>query len=197
MRANRLPERLALVGERRDALRHLLADLIPSGSRVVWEIGSGHGHFLTAYAKAHPEKLCLGIDISSDRIARAGRKRERGRVANLHFIRADAEDFLASLPQGVRFATIFILFPDPWPKRRHHKNRVVNPDFLARAAALSQKGAGLFFRSDYEPYFKAVAAMLRDHPDWEERGAGAWPFEEPSVFQKRAPRHFSLEALRR
>jgi tRNA (guanine-N7-)-methyltransferase len=197
LRQNRLPERLALVGDRRDALRHLLGEVIPPGSRFVWEIGSGHGHFLTAYAKAHPERLCMGIDIASDRIARAERKRERAGLANLHFIRADAEDFLASMPGDARFASIFILFPDPWPKRRHHKNRVVRPDFLSAAAARSEKGAGLYFRTDHEPYFREVEAMLGAHPGWSEPAPSAWPFEEATVFQKRAQGHFSLEAVRR
>ena len=88
--------------ERREALRHLLGEMMPPKAAFVWEIGSGHGHFLAAYARAHPEKLCIGIDIASERIGRAERKRERGRIGNLHFIRADAEDFLASTPEGCR-----------------------------------------------------------------------------------------------
>lgn len=196
MRHNRLLERLALVGDRRGALRHLLGEVMPPGSRFVWEIGSGHGHFLAAYAKTHPDRLCIGIDIASDRIARAEQKRERAGLANLHFIRADAEDFLASMPGDARFESIFILFPDPWPKRRHHKNRVVKPDFLSAAAARSELGAGLFFRTDHEPYFMEVAAMLSAHPDWAKAASPAWPFEEATVFQKRAKGHFSLEAVR-
>ncbi len=197
MRPNRHAEQLALVGDRRAALRHVLAGIVPPGTPFVWEIGSGHGHFLAAYAKAHPDRLCVGIDISSDRVARADRKRERAGLGNLHFILADADDFLASMPADSLFTTVFILFPDPWPKRRHHKNRVVRPEFLSAAAARSEKGAGLYFRTDYEPYFRKAEAIVRGHPDWEGQGAPSWPFEEASVFQKRAQRHFSLEARRR
>lgn len=183
--------------ERRQALRGLLGELLPAGAPFVWEIGSGHGHFLAAYARAHPEQLCVGIDIASERIGRAERKRERGQIRNLHFIRADAEDFLDSTPAGCPFSTIFILFPDPWPKRRHHKNRVVNAPFLTALAAKAQRGAGLFFRTDHEPYFREVGALLGAHPDWEVPDAQGWPFEEETVFEKRAARHFSLEARRR
>ena len=190
-------ERTQLVAERRLALRHLLGELIPGGSLFVWEIGCGHGHFLAAYARAHPEQVCIGIDIASERIARADRKRERGQIANLHFVRADAEDFVASIPEGSRFSAIFALFPDPWPKRRHHKNRVMNSGFLSAVAACSEKGAGLFFRTDFEPYFREVSAVVTAHPDWATEGAPPWPFEEPTVFEKRAQRHFSLEAMRR
>ena len=123
MSADRLTARILVIRERREALREVLGRILGPESRFVWEIGSGHGHFLAAYARTHPGKVCVGIDIASDRVARADRKRERALLGNLHFIRADAEDFLASMPDGARFTAVFILFPDPWPKRRHHKNR--------------------------------------------------------------------------
>lgn len=197
MRPTRRAESLSHLEERQEALRLSLAAAIPSSARFVWEVGCGHGHFLTAFAKAHPEQVCVGIDITSDRITRAERKRARARLGNLQFLRADAGDFLAVMPKGARFTAIYILFPDPWPKRRHHKNRVVTPEFLTEAAARALKGAGLYFRTDHEPYFRVVAAALRDHPDWKEAEASPWPFEEATVFQKRAERHFSLVATRR
>ncbi len=174
----------------------MLDDLITSKDRFVWEVGSGHGHFLTAYARAHPGGKCIGIDITSDRIVRADRKRDRGRLENLHFVRAEAEDFLAVMPEHARFSSIFILFPDPWPKRRHHKNRVVKPEFLAAMAGRALKGATLYFRTDHEPYFRDVTGFIRSHPDWSLHERPEWPFDEATVFQKRAERHFSLVATR-
>ncbi len=197
MRPIRILEHTSRIAERREALRGALLGIIPLDSRFVWEVGSGHGHFLAAYAAMHPTERCVGVDIASDRIARALRKRERARLANLHFIHADADDFLAVIPENARFTAIFILFPDPWPKRRHNKNRVIKPGFLSAAAALAGKGTGLYFRTDHEPYFREAAAAIRDHADWQESDPAAWPFEEASVFQKRAERHFSLVAMRR
>jgi tRNA (guanine-N7-)-methyltransferase len=186
-----------MIAQRRGDLRLVLAKILKDRDRFIWEVGCGHGHFLAAYSEAHPDVTCVGVDITSDRIARAVRKRERARLNNLHFIRADAEDFLAVMPARSRFTSIFILFPDPWPKRRHHKNRVVKPHFLTAAAANSEKGAVLYFRTDHEPYFKEVSSLVGAHPDWEKSSPPAWPFEEETVFQKRALRHFSLVALRR
>jgi tRNA (guanine-N7-)-methyltransferase len=197
LRPARLAEHVSHIDERRGELRHAVAEIIKASSRFVWEVGCGHGHFLAAYAAAHPDESCIGIDITSDRIARAERKRARARLGNLHFIRADAEDFLVVMPERARFTKIFILFPDPWPKRRHHKNRIVKPGFLAAAAARSQKGASLFYRTDHEPYFREVASMMKVHPDWSEPDLAPWPFDEPTVFQKRAALHFSLVATRR
>jgi tRNA (guanine-N7-)-methyltransferase len=197
LRPARPTEHASFVAVRQEGLRSVLAGLLEPAARFVWEVGSGHGHFLTAYAASHPDETCVGIDIASDRIGRANRKRERARLGNLHFVRADAEDFLLVMPGRARFTSIFILFPDPWPKRRHHKNRTMKPEFLAAAAALSERGAPLYFRTDHEPYFNEVARLVREHPDWERPEKQAWPFDEPTVFQKRANLHFSLVATRR
>jgi tRNA (guanine-N7-)-methyltransferase len=185
-----------LIAERRENLRRDLVEVIGSFRRFVWEVGSGHGHFLSAYAAVHPDELCVGVDISADRVARANRKRERSRLENLHFILADADDFLNAMPQRALIAEIFLLFPDPWPKRRHHKNRVLNPGFLAAVAARAEKGSSLYFRTDHDEYFQQATAIVRAHPAWKESAGAALPFEEPTVFQKRAERHFTLVAKR-
>jgi len=187
-------------------LRAELAELFRGreGGRVVLEIGCGHGHFLTAYAAAHPEKFCVGFDIVLDRIERAGRKRKRAELEkNLAFVRAEATEFFAALPEHVRFSDVFILFPDPWPKRRHHKNRMIRPEILS---ALAERSAGpaacattatrLYFRTDYAPYFADARQTIAEHGAWKIAPEGTpWPFEFQTVFQGRAERFQSLIAL--
>lgn len=163
---------------------------------MVWEVGCGHGHFLTAYAKLHPEDFCVGVDIIRDRIERAGRKARRARLPHLHFLIAEANDFLAVLPVGVEFSSVYVLFPDPWPKRRHHKNRLMQPAFLDSLAQRAGQGTRLYFRTDFEPYFAEVAKIVNEHPRWK-RLEEPWPFEAETVFQARAPTHFSLIAGKR
>ncbi len=194
--ARRTAEHLSRITQRRDALRTLLARLIPDSKPFVWEIGCGHGHFLTAYAAAHPAELCIGVDICLDRIARGNRKRDRAKLNNLHFIHADALDFLEALPTQATFSAIYLLFPDPWPKRRHHKNRILQPAFLAAAAQRAGQGTRLHFRTDHEPYFRDSVAVVQDHTDWN-IVAEPWPFEHLTVFQSRAALHHSLIASRR
>jgi tRNA (guanine-N7-)-methyltransferase len=197
VRPTRPQEHVSLLSERRSELRAVLDGVVSPVSRLVWEVGSGHGHFLAAYAKAHPDQTCLGVDIMSDRVTRANRKRERARLGNLHFVRADATDFLAVMPDGARFTSIFILFPDPWPKRRHHKNRVLTAEFLSAVAARAGEGVPLHFRTDHAPYFAAAASVVGGHPDWEAQSDSQLGFEEPTVFEKRARGHFTLVARRR
>ena len=191
------PAYLVRMAERRESLRAEVARLLPPQSRFVWEIGCGHGHFLTAYAETHPAEHCVGIDINLDRVRRATKKRDRARLDHLHFVRAEARLFLEVLPPGAGFSAIYMLFPDPWPKKRHHKYRLLQADFLHEVAQRAGQGTPLFFRTDHAPYFAEVALLLREHPDWRSIGDQPWPFELATVFQQKAPSFQSLVAVRR
>jgi tRNA (guanine-N7-)-methyltransferase len=171
----------------------VLADLLPQSGSFVCEIGSGHGHFLTAYALANPDQWCVGIDIVRERIERAIRKRDRAKLHNLHFIHAAAGLFIEAMPEGTRFSDLFLLFPDPWPKLRHHKHRLLQTRFLDLVAEHAAADCRLCFRTDFEPYFEAACVIIDQHPRWR-RVEEAWPFEHETVFQNRAPSHRSLIA---
>jgi tRNA (guanine-N7-)-methyltransferase len=190
------PAHAERVAERRRALAAALDQILPGGDSVVFEVGSGHGHFLAAYAQAHAAQTCIGIDIASDRVERATRKRDRAGLKNLHFLRAEARLFLDVLPAAVRLADVYILFPDPWPKLRHHKHRILQAPFLTQLADRMGEGARLFFRTDYHPYFADAQGAVREHARWrlvEEN----WPFEHETVFQSRAAQYHSFVARRR
>jgi len=151
------------------------------------EIGCGHGHFIAAYAAAHRDEPCLAVDIIADRLARAQRKLDRAGLANAALLRSEARLLVATLPPWLRLRRVFVLFPDPWPKRRHHKNRLIQPDFLAKLAQHCTPDARFYFRTDHAPYFSEVAALLREHPRWKLADADEpWGFEQESVFQQRA-----------
>lgn len=191
------PAYLARMAERREILREEIAQLLPPKVPFVWEIGCGHGHFLTAYAKAHPKQFCIGIDINLDRVRRATKKRDRAGLDRLHFVRAEAQLFLEVLPSDAAFSAIYLLFPDPWPKNRHHKYRLLQAEFLHAVAPRSGQGTPLFFRTDHAPYFAEVEKLLRENPDWRSIGDQPWPFELATVFQQKAPSFQSLVAVRR
>ncbi len=191
------PDHRQLHEQRRAEVRAALRPLLGRHELIVLEIGCGHGHFLEAYAAAHPDAFCLGVDLMSDRIRRGTRKKDRARLDNLAFLHASAGDLLAALPDHVRLGAIFILFPDPWPKRRHWKNRLIKREFLDDLAARAIAGAPLYFRTDYAPYFDEARTVVTEHPDWIlSADASAWPFEFTTVFQSRAPSFQSLIAHR-
>jgi tRNA (guanine-N7-)-methyltransferase len=187
-----------VLAERRAAVRDQLARILPpTNARITWEVGSGHGHFLNAYAATHPGKLCIGVDIETNRIVRAEKKRDRAQLTNLHFIHAEARLFLEALPADTRIAETFILFPDPWPKLRHHKHRILQPAFLTRLAAHAADAASLYFRTDHHPYYLEARATLAAASEWQLVENVVWPFEHATVFQARADRHDSLIARKR
>lgn len=189
-----IEEAIAIRTARQAALRLQLDRVLGAWpATFTLEIGSGHGHFLTAYADAHPEEYCLGIDIMLDRLERAGRKAARTKSGHVHFIRAEAGLFLENLPETHRVQRVFVLFPDPWPKRRHHKNRLLGPAFLNLLSTRAVPGARLYFRTDHEPYFEAARATVHDHPDWAIVNE-SWPFEYPTVFQSRVAVYYSFIA---
>lgn len=190
------PEFLAHVTARRAALQAELAAFLAPDATIVLELGCGHGHFLARYAAEHPDRLCLGVDFIGERIARAQRKATRAKLANCHFIRAEARELIEALPPGVRFAEVWVLFPDPWPKKRHHKNRLLQPAFFALLAQRTAPGARLYFRTDHAEYFAAVQATMPEVTTWRVDPAAPWALEHETVFQARAPSYQSMVAVR-
>lgn len=182
-----------IVADRRAALAKLLGQVLGPAKRVVLEVGSGHGHFLTAFAHAHPNIVCVGVDNDSARVARAQRKQTRGKLVNLHFVRADAQLLLAVLPAEIQLSAVYILFPDPWPKLRHHKHRVIQPEFISELERRMAPDSALYFRTDFQPYFNDAEAKFRQK-NWRVSATEAWPFERESVFQSRAVRYHSFAA---
>lgn len=185
-----------LQSQRRAFVAELITQIIPSNppaGDVILEIGCGHGHFLTAFAAEHTRALCIGVDIASDRIARASRKAARANLPHLHFIRSEASLFLSAMPDGLRLSRVFVLFPDPWPKLRHHKHRVMQRPFLTALGAKAAAGCELHFRTDFRPYFDAAVETVTGSEHWALVDA-PWPFEFETVFQNRAESFDSFTA---
>ncbi|CAM3132152.1 tRNA (guanine(46)-N(7))-methyltransferase TrmB [Rariglobus hedericola] len=186
----------AITATRLAELRALLAPLLETKLPLTLEIGSGHGHYLTAYAQAYPERYCIGIDLIGDRLDRSARKSDRAKLKNISWLRADVGVFLEALPAETRLAEIFLLFSDPWPKRRHWKNRVLQPEFLSLLASKAGEGARFCFRTDHAPYFAQAQQFVTEHADWNLCPQEPWPFELATVFQQRAEAHQSFIARR-
>ena len=181
-------------------LAALRGDFLPrlsvaEGRLLTLEIGCGHGHYLNAFAAAHPGEFCVGIDLLADRIERAERKAKRAKLANLVFVQAEASLFLSALqtwgtepPRAPRLGRIFVLFSDPWPKRRHWKHRVLQPSLLDTLATLATPGARLHFRTDHPEYYDYARDVVVNHPRWNLASPTEepWPFEYVSVFEERA-----------
>jgi tRNA (guanine-N7-)-methyltransferase len=187
---------LAKQAQRKEALREELSKVLQGVERIVFEAGCGHGHWLTAYAEAHPKQICIGIDLINQRIRKGQEKCAKRGLTNLHFMKAELGEFLEVLPPAVRFEITVLLFPDPWPKARHHRRRMVQAEFLDRVAERTD-GEGLFcFRSDDYPYYEWACEHLQAHAAWSVDPAAKWPFEMETYFQSLMDAYHSVIAVR-
>lgn len=183
-------------GKRVTAVKACLEQAFPEPAKLVLEIGCGHGHYLTAYAQQHPDAFCLGVDLVTKRIEKANQKRDKRGLERLHFIKAEIRECLEAWPAHLGLDRVFILFPDPWPKKRHIKNRVLQTSLLDALAGRAGAGTQLHFRTDHPDNFAWGMSVIASHPLWEIRDDIEWPLENPSYFQDLFEDHYSLTALR-
>jgi len=165
----------------------------------VWlEIGFGGGEHLAAQARAHPEIGMIGVEPYEGGIVKLLAAIEEERLDNVRILVDDARRLLRRLPEA-SIGHVFILFPDPWPKKRHHKRRIVNPVTVADLARAMRPGAELRLATDDPGYVRAMLATVRAHPgfrwlarrpaDWRERPADSPPtrYEEKARAAGRHP----------
>ena len=165
--------------------------------RILFEAGCGHGHWLTDYAEANPGMICAGIDLISWRIRKGNEKKAKRGLQNLHFYKAELSEFLGALPAAIRFDRTVLLFPDPWPKAKHHRRRMVQPSFLGEVARRTDRGGEFCFRSDDRPYFDWTVEHLSEHSEWEIDEAAQWPYESETYFQSLMDEYHSVVAKRK
>jgi tRNA (guanine-N7-)-methyltransferase len=149
------------------------AQVFRNAEPVEIELGSGDGSFLVEYARLHPERSFLGVERLMGRIRKLDREGRRAGLQNLRGVRVECGYFTEYLVPPESVAAFHIYFPDPWPKKRHAKNRLVQPrlaDSLQRA--LTPTGS-VFLRTDHPDYFAQMLEVFRGAVGWEE-------FETPS-----------------
>ncbi len=164
------------------------------GNVLTFEIGCGKGHYLSAYGAAHQDELCVGIDLISSRIRDGERKNEKRGNTNVYFIKAYSSEFIDAMPDSVKFKKVFIFFPDPWPKKRHNKNRLIQPEFLTTLKGYCTPDVKLYFRTDHNEYFEWSKEIFASHQDWEILEGENLEFEEVSQFQRILPNFQTLVA---
>ncbi len=149
--------------------------LMPGAAEVWLEVGFGGGEHMAAQAARRPDVLYLGVEPFLNGVASAARHIDEARLANVRLHVGDARDLIAHLPDG-SIARLFILFPDPWPKARHAKRRLVTGDFLAAAARVMAPRARLRFATDWADYATQVLRLTADGAPfrWLAQGPDDW-----------------------
>jgi tRNA (guanine-N7-)-methyltransferase len=127
---------------------------------VELEIGTGKGTFLLARARGRPDLNFIGLEwarayclYSADRFRRAG-------LTNVRMLRADAAAFVKDCLPDRSIFRLHVYFPDPWPKRKHHRRRLIQPAFLDQARRILQPGGQLLVVTDHIGYFHHIRRVL-------------------------------------
>jgi tRNA (guanine-N7-)-methyltransferase len=149
--------------------------LMPEATACWLEIGFGGGEHMAAQAQRHPEVLILGAEPFQNGVASALRHIDEQALANVRIQDGDARELLAHLPDA-SVARAFILFPDPWPKTRHHKRRLVNAETVAELARVLVPGGRLRFASDVAHYVDWALERIVANPAfrWTAEAAADW-----------------------
>lgn len=171
---------------------------------ALWlEIGFGAGEHLAAQAAAHPDVAFIGCEPFENGIARLVGYVEERKLGNIRILNDDAALLLQALPSA-SLDRAFLLFPDPWPKRRHHKRRFVQPENLELMARALKPDAVWRIATDDMSYCRWILAHMTTHPafewlvagpdDWRRR-ADDWPetrYERKALEQGRHPAYLSF-----
>lgn len=129
---------------------------------TVLEIGFGNGDNLAEMAGTHPELNFIGIEVHRPGVGHLLQLLERGGLSNVRVMMGDALELLRRRVKDRSLARIMVLFPDPWPKRRHHKRRLIRPEFLELAATRLQTDGILQLATDWEDYAAHIDQMMHD-----------------------------------
>lgn len=145
-----------------------LHDVFDDDLPVEIDLGCGKGRFLLARAAAHPEINFLGIDRMLKRIRKIDNKVRRAGMENVRLMRIEGYYAVSYLIPADSIQTYYILFPDPWPKKRHHDNRMFNPRFVDSLHRTLKRGGIVHLATDHLPYFEDIAAIMRKDPRFTE-----------------------------
>jgi tRNA (guanine-N7-)-methyltransferase len=146
---------LASVVERLD-----LGRMFPQAQPLEIELGSGDGSFLAQYAGQHRERNFIGVERLLGRLRKLDRKSARLGLTNVRAVRIEAGYFLEHLLPPASADAVHIYFPDPWPKRRHHKHRLINERFPVLARHALSKGGVVYLRTDDAAYFAQMKEVF-------------------------------------
>jgi tRNA (guanine-N7-)-methyltransferase len=169
---DRLENRLVELRSVLEPLR--LAELFPLAQPLEVELGCGDASFLIEYARRQPQTNFIGVERLLGRIQKLDRKGRRAGLTNVRGVRIESAYFLQYLLPPHAAAALHVYFPDPWPKKKHHRLRLVNEVFPALArAALVPRGT-VFLRTDHLEYFQQMQEVFAASPDFT-------PVETPSA----------------
>ena len=178
--------------------------LFPQADGFELEVGFGGGEHLVWQAAARPKSIFFGAEPFLNGVAKLAQAIEREGISNIRIRHGDARPLIEALPAG-RLSRIYVLHPDPWPKKRHFKRRMISPWFFAQAERLLASGGELRVATDIADYARWTLMHAQNAPafdwtaeradDWRVRPAD-WPqtrYEKKALAEGRPPAYFIFQ----
>ena len=131
---------------------------------LIMEIGFGMGEGTLAYAQQNPQKDIIGVEVHEPGVGALMHNLEKAELKNVRIYSTDAIEVLREAIAPGTLEALHLFFPDPWPKKRHHKRRIVQPEFLALVASRLKPGGRIHMATDWQAYADWMLEMLTDMP---------------------------------
>lgn len=185
-----IDRRVSLERARAEGWEAIFAPDVPRPLPLVVELGFGRGEFLLELARAAPDVAHLGVEISRKRVLKMARRVARQELSNIRLVEGLGQVVVRETLPRASVAAVWINFSDPWPKKRHHRRRLVQADLLADITACLVPGGVLHVATDDLPYAQHIDVLLRAQRGLENLYAPeAWLREVPG----RLPTAYELE----
>lgn len=153
-------------------------------NEVEVELGAGDGGFILAYAEAHRERNFVAVERLMGRSRKIVKRGYAAGLENLRTLRLESFYFIKCLCERGSVSVVHVMFPDPWPKKKHHKRRLVQHDFLDALRDCLKAGGEWRFTTDHEEYFRWVEEKMEERDDWERMELWEWECDPLTDFQK-------------
>ncbi len=131
-----------------------------NGKAVTLEIGFGNGESLAQMAREQPEQNFIGVEVHRPGVGHLLQVIDRNQLSNIRVICADATEVMNAMIPAGSLDTLQLFFPDPWPKKRHHKRRIISTDFTQQVASKLKRGGILHIATDWQHYAEAALEVL-------------------------------------
>lgn len=150
-------------------------ELFPQANEIWLEIGFGGGEHVSGQAQRHPDIGIMASEVFLEGVAKLLGQIEDDELQNIRLYPRDGRELVNALAPG-SIDRVFILFPDPWPKTRHHKRRLIQPDFLDALARIVKPSGQVRFATDVRSYADEALQRFLAHPafEWTARNADDW-----------------------
>ena len=161
-----------------------LAELFPKKQPLEVELGCGDASFLIEYARRHPERNFIGVERLLGRMRKLDRKGRRASLVNLRGVRIESSYFLQYLLPAHTAPALHVYFPDPWPKKKQQKIRLVNGSFPALARRALTPGGVVYLRTDDADYFQRMTEVFGADRNFQQIETPAELVELPTDFER-------------